>query len=543
MLKRWLCALALFALPVNAAAMPAEDAFVAAKGSARALKADPAKRKLRHHWINAARRYEQVAGRYPQSARAPEALLLAAQLLFELSQISRLDEDVDAAIADCQKLLDAYPRHPSSDGAALLLGRIYSRRRGEHELARRVVTQALARHPRSARAGELKSLLAELPQEPKRARVPVRRKAPEPAPQKGRQTPSSPLRTGALLEAIARVGKGDLPAEAARSSTEDRRDGPEGDRKPLSEATEDEEAGSDPEGDPDPSMVAAGASAAERDVSVRREGIAKEVSAQGLLKRPQAIDPAKRARAITARARSGDATLAEQLGLKFRRVVIDPGHGGHDTGAIGGKGTREKDVALAISLRLRDLLVNEGLTVILTRNDDSFVRLEDRALLANSARGDLFISIHCNSAPKKKLRGIETYTLNTSGNRYSIRLAARENASSERGVSDLQYILADLATKANTEESSRLAARVQQSLVSQLRARHRDVQDLGTKEALFYVLLGVRMPAILVETSFLSNPEEERRLSSKAYQGDIAKAIATAIHEFLGSRQQVAKVN
>src|SRR5216684_6988191 len=197
MLKRWLCALALFALPVNAAAMPAEDAFVAAKGSARALKADPARRKLRHHWINAARRYEQVAGRYSQSARAPEALLLAAQLLFELSQISRLDEDVDAAIADCQKLIDAYPKHPSSDGAALLLGRIYSRRRGEHELARRVVTQALARHPRSARADELRSLLAELP----------RRKAPEPAPEKGRRrTQESAPRTGALLEAIARVG-------------------------------------------------------------------------------------------------------------------------------------------------------------------------------------------------------------------------------------------------------------------------------------------------------------------------------------------------
>jgi N-acetylmuramoyl-L-alanine amidase len=271
--------------------------------------------------------------------------------------------------------------------------------------------------------------------------------------------------------------------------------------------------------------------------------IERETGAQGLVKRPSAIDPAKRARAIGARARSGDATLAEQLGLKFRRVVIDPGHGGHDTGAIGRKGTREKDVALAISLRLRRLLANEGLEVILTRSGDSFVRLEDRAMIANQARGDLFISIHCNSAPKKKLRGIETYTLNTSGNRYSIRLAARENASSERGVSDLQYILADLATKANTEESSRLAARVQQSLISQLRARHSDVQDLGTKEALFYVLLGVRMPAILVETSFLSNPEEERRLSSKAYQGDIAKAIAAAIHEFLGSRQQVAKVN
>ncbi|HYR55035.1 MAG TPA: N-acetylmuramoyl-L-alanine amidase [Myxococcaceae bacterium] len=532
MLKRWLCALALFALPVNAAAIPADEALLAAKSSDRALKADPAKRKLRHHWINAAKRYEQVAGHYPQSARAPEALLLAAQLLSELSQISRLDEDLDAAIADCQKLIDSYPKHPSSDGAALLLGRIYFKRRGEHELARRVATQALARHPRSARAEELKSLLAELPEEPKRAKVQVRRKAPEPVLEKGRRrTQESLPRTGALLEAIARVGKGELPAAATRSPAEDRRERPEGDRK-ASDPKAGEEAVGDPEGDPDPSTEPS------------RAPVEREASAQGLVRPPPvAIDPAKRARAIGARARSSDASLAEQLGLKFRRVVIDPGHGGHDTGAIGGKGTREKDVALAISLRLRDLLVNEGLTVIVTRTDDSFVRLEDRALLANSARGDLFISIHCNSAPKKKLHGIETYTLNTSGNRYSIRLAARENASSERGVSDLQYILADLATKANTEESSRLAARVQQSLVSQLRARHRDVQDLGTKEALFYVLLGVRMPAILVETSFLSNPEEERRLSSKAYQGDVAKAIAAAIHEFLGSRQQVAKVN
>src|SRR5260370_14610019 len=206
MLKRWLCALALFALPVNAAAMPAEEAFVAAKASARALKADPAKRKLRHHWINAARRYEKVDGHDPKSTRAPEALLLAAQLLFELSQISRLDEELDAAIADGQKLLDAYPKHPSSDGAALLLGRIHSKRRGEHELARRVVTQALARHPRSARADELRSLLAELP----------RRKAPAPAPEKGRRrTPESAPRTRAPLEASPRGGKGGGAAEAA----------------------------------------------------------------------------------------------------------------------------------------------------------------------------------------------------------------------------------------------------------------------------------------------------------------------------------------
>ena len=238
---------------------------------------------------------------------------------------------------------------------------------------------------------------------------------------------------------------------------------------------------------------------------------------------------------------AGKSNPAPNLGV--RKIVLDPGHGGHDTGAVGRKGTREKDVALAITLRLRESLSRAGLEVILTRRGDAFVALEERARIANEARGDLFISIHCNSAPVKRLRGIETYTLNTSSDRYSMRLAARENASSDRAVSDLQYILADLATKANTEESSKLAARVQQSLIGQLRTKQRHVVDLGTKEALFYVLLGVRMPAILVETSFLSHPEEERLLSSKAYQAEIAAAIASGVQDFLAGRQRLAKVD
>src|SRR5205823_6877192 len=121
--------------------------------------------------------------------------------------------------------------------------------------------------------------------------------------------------------------------------------------------------------------------------------------------------------------------------------------------------------------------------------------------IANDARGDLFLSIHCNSAPTNKLRGIETWTLNTASDHYSVRLAARENASSNAGVSKLEYILADLATKANTEESTRLATYVQRSLVASLKPKYKDVRDLGHKEALFYVLLGAKMPAILVETS------------------------------------------
>ncbi|MBL8955565.1 MAG: N-acetylmuramoyl-L-alanine amidase [Myxococcaceae bacterium] len=236
-------------------------------------------------------------------------------------------------------------------------------------------------------------------------------------------------------------------------------------------------------------------------------------------------------------------TLAEQLGLKVKRVIIDAGHGGHDTGAIGKNGTREKDVALAIALKLSRLLTEAGLEVLMTRDDDTFVRLEDRTAFANKKKGDLFISVHCNSAPTKNLGGVETYTLNTSSDRYNVRLAARENQMSDRGVGDLQLILADLATKANTEESGRLANRVQRELVTSLKNKNPSVRDLGHKEALFFVLLGAKMPAILVETSFLSNATEERLLASEAYQLDVAEAIAEGVNGFLEERNKVAQVD
>jgi len=236
-------------------------------------------------------------------------------------------------------------------------------------------------------------------------------------------------------------------------------------------------------------------------------------------------------------------TLAQQLGLKVRRVIVDAGHGGRDTGAIGRSGTQEKEVSLAIARRLGEILTGRGLEVILTRDQDVFVPLEARAQMANEAKGDLFISIHCNSSAGRALHGIETYTLNTASDRYSIRLAARENASSEKRISDLQFILADLATKANTEESSRLASAIQQSMVERLKERYPDVRSLGTKQALFYVLLGVKMPSILVESSFLSNPEEEKRLRTRSYQFQIAEAIAAGVQDFLGDRQRVAKVD
>jgi N-acetylmuramoyl-L-alanine amidase len=260
---------------------------------------------------------------------------------------------------------------------------------------------------------------------------------------------------------------------------------------------------------------------------------------------PRGETPLARARAHLLRSRpavdAGEPTLAQQLGLKMRRVVIDPGHGGHDGGAVGASGTREKDVALAISEKLAEILEEAGLETVLTRDDDRFVPLEERTRRANEAKGDLFVSIHCNAAASPKLRGVETYTLNLSSDRYAIRLAARENASSEKGMSDLQFLLADLAAHVNTDESRRLARQIQSELADDL--VERGGKDLGTKEALFLVLLGAKMPAVLVETSFLSNTQDEALLASTAYQEQIAKRIAHGVQAFLDNRDRVARTN
>jgi len=236
----------------------------------------------------------------------------------------------------------------------------------------------------------------------------------------------------------------------------------------------------------------------------------------------------------------GGVSISQQLGLRVHRVVIDAGHGGHDTGAIGPSGIKEKDVTLQLAKRVRDKIQTElpDIEVIMTRDDDRTLALQDRTNTANAAAADLFISIHCNASPIKRVRGVETYYLNITHDRYAMRLAARENAELGNGsISDLDFILADLAMKSNVDDSVRLGRSVQGSMMKKLRANWPDVPDLGLKHALFYVLMGNRMPSILVETSFLSNKVEERRLASAEYQEAIASGVVEGVRTFVADRQ------
>ena len=227
--------------------------------------------------------------------------------------------------------------------------------------------------------------------------------------------------------------------------------------------------------------------------------------------------------------------LARQLALGVRRIVIDPGHGGHDPGAPGAiQGVWEKDIVLQLGLRLERMIQRHlGAEVIMTRRTDRFLTLEERTAIANTNNADLFISIHANASRNRAAQGFETYYLNLATDDDAILVAARENATSRRNISDLQVILNDLMQNAKINESSRLAGHVQNAMVRQVKSRYDGIVDKGVKQAPFYVLLGAQMPSILVEASFISNRRECERLLTEAYQEQICKGILAGIESYI----------
>jgi N-acetylmuramoyl-L-alanine amidase len=227
-------------------------------------------------------------------------------------------------------------------------------------------------------------------------------------------------------------------------------------------------------------------------------------------------------------------SLARQLGLSVKRIVIDPGHGGKDPGTYLRGGIKEKQIVLKLANTLaKKIETNLGCEAILTREKDVFLPLERRTALANMKKADLFISLHVNAHKQKEVRGLETYFLNMATDERAVMVAARENATSEKNISDLQTILNDLMLNTKISESSKLAHEVQKGLLAQVKKRYRRVRDLGVKQAPFYVLIGAEMPAILVETGFITNPTERKRLLSNKYLEALADGIVAGMEGYI----------
>ena len=240
----------------------------------------------------------------------------------------------------------------------------------------------------------------------------------------------------------------------------------------------------------------------------------------------------------TAQARKAEAP-APASGL--RKIVLDPGHGGKDPGAIGVGGAAEKDLVLGVAKKLaRKLRAELGVKVVLTRSDDRYVPLEDRTALANGEDADLFISLHMNASPNVEARGVETYYLDNTTDEAAIRLAARENRTSRRNISDLQFILSDMMQNVKLEDSITLAHRLQGALVGGMSRIMADVKDLGVKKALFHVLVGARMPSVLVEMFFITHRIEGAAMGQERYQDAMVDALYQGIEKY-GQTNIIAK--
>ncbi|MFH1059286.1 MAG: N-acetylmuramoyl-L-alanine amidase [Pseudomonadota bacterium] len=234
---------------------------------------------------------------------------------------------------------------------------------------------------------------------------------------------------------------------------------------------------------------------------------------------------------------TGGLGLAAQLGLGVRRVVVDPGHGGKDPGCIW-RGIKEKDLTLDIAKRVAEKLRKKaGVEVLLTRGKDVTVPLEERTAFANTREADLFVSIHINAAASPKLSGIETYFLNLAADEESVRVAARENATTQRSINDLQLILKDLMLSSKINESNRLAHALQRELIGAVRKQY-EVEDLRVKQAPFIVLIGARMPAVMAEVGFITNPKEHQRLTNPAYRDLLAEGIAAGVAAYARQLRQ-----
>jgi N-acetylmuramoyl-L-alanine amidase len=239
--------------------------------------------------------------------------------------------------------------------------------------------------------------------------------------------------------------------------------------------------------------------------------------------------------------RDGQSTLTRTLGLKIGRIVIDAGHGGHDTGTIGARGLMEKDLCLDVALRLGKIIQQRlpGAEVVYTRADDTFIPLEERTNIANQAKADLFLSIHANSSRDHAARGIETYYLNLKGSAEAMEVAARENATAQQGVHDLQDLVKKIAQTEKIEESRELAVDIQDSLSKRIQKSANPMKNRGVRKAPFVVLIGADMPSILTEISFLSNPADEKLLKQPEQRQKVAEGLYQGVVSYLESMNSV----
>jgi len=504
--------------PVSRVKRPAPArALDKARAQLAVVKRDPAKRRYRHHWERAIRQLTRAA----KGRDAAPALLDAARARYALYRFSQVESDRDEALKLANRARKAGSREATAFAAAV-------RREAGDDPPRAVAH-------RSAPG----------------SKAPPARTGPAPVQAQDAAEAEEDEEGGldAALGAALEAGASDEAMPAPRPVPFPRRELPAADGQPrrlaidLAPALLEGATAAHPVGDGQVERVRTAQNGAGT-VRVVLDLHGQEDAQVIAVADPPRLLVDVGAPATAARPAS-PARPEGELGAQrsVRRVIVDAGHGGHDTGAVGPSRVREKDVTLAIARRLAARLEASGYEVLLTRKDDRYLALEERTAFANAHRGDLFVSIHANAHPRRDRRGVETYVLNVADDRYAARLAARENGALRDDAGEgreVRRILSDLDAQSSADSSRRLARLVQREVVSGTRIAAGETRDLGVKSALFYVLLGARMPAVLVETAFISNRAEERRLRDARFQEAVAASIARGVGAYARSEARVA---
>ncbi len=530
----------------------AERVYAKAKAQYDRLARSPKLRKDRREWLKVIQKFRRVYLSYPYHPKvAPKALFMMARSYRELYGYSRLKKDIYEAIERYQVLVERFPKNRLADDALYALGELYLRH-GKKDLALEAWERILKDYPKGDNAAKARRRLKALGKSKKKG-VKTRFAQKERATKD--ITPVSPPKLpkgqkAAVVQGVRHWSASDYTRVVIDTTgpvsykqgylTKPRRFYL--DLTPARKVKKLKENITIQDG------LLKGVRVAQYKAKTVRVvfdlgnshktrvfyledpfRVVVDAFGEGYSAGDQCPTPEK----PTTIPGGKELSLAQQLGLCVRRVVIDAGHGGKDPGAIGPTGLKEKTVALRIAKKVAKLLKKElGCQVILTRSKDRFLPLEQRTAIANVRKADLFISIHANASPNRRLRGVETYFLNFALDEEAMRVAALENATSTKRIGDLQKILNTIMKNAKVQESSRLASYIQKSLVNSLRARYKGVNSLGVKQAPFFVLIGARMPSVLVEVSFISNKKEEKRLKDDRYLSLVAKGIVQGIKTY-----------
>ena len=544
----------------------------------RELLGDTKKGQTRDPWLNLEKRFLDVLAKDPKGNAGAKSRYQAGRCREELAKRSHLSTDWKHAINHFLALAKDFPNHSLADDGLFQAAFIMARQLNAPDDARKTAQTVIDKYPKGDMVQNARQLIASLPKE-KTSQQAGAGRAPKPAQQQsGResssptatQSPSSPLPAVNTPPATAQLTRVICRGTSKRSAVHLELDGAAAFRHQYFAATSKaparlvvdiDEAGMGPDAK---ALVTPSGLAVSRirtavsggktkkglrvtidlskvrhytvDVGTNPPGIHVQCSISPDLaggKTPPAggkNGPMVQGR-FSGNTPGRPGTLMEQLGLTVKTIMIDAGHGGKDPGAMG-NGITEKQVTLNLARLVGERLKAKGFTVLYTRNNDTYVALDQRAVIANNKKADLFISLHVNASKDKATNGLETYFMDMARSNSAATVAARENAVSVKSISDLQFILTDLMLTSKLQESQDLAAIVHQKTYTRLRQAGFTVSDNGVRSAPFYVLMGARMPAVLVEIGYLTHTTDASRIKSQKYLERLADGITLGVIEY-----------